>query len=53
MSSSILPFYAVGNHEEKITFDIKVDGRIILKWTKEMGYEEVDWIYLTQDRIQM
>ena len=30
--------------------DLGVDGRIILRWLQEMGWEDMDWIYLAQDR---
>jgi hypothetical protein len=33
--------------------NLGVDGRIILEWIlREMGWEGVDWIHLTQDRDQ-
>jgi hypothetical protein len=33
--------------------DLCVDGSIILKWLKETGAENVDWIHLAQSRIQL
>jgi len=27
-----------------------VNGRLILKWIKEMGWERMDWIHMAQDR---
>jgi hypothetical protein len=32
--------------------DLDVGGKIILKHIKEMGFEDVDCIYLAQDRTQ-
>jgi hypothetical protein len=29
-----------------------VDGRIILEWMREVRWEDVDWMCLTQDRDQ-
>jgi hypothetical protein len=31
--------------------DLGIDGRTILEWLMEMGWEGVDWIHLPQDRL--
>jgi hypothetical protein len=41
----------VGKREGKIPFgNVDVDGRIILKWILETGWEELDGLVLTQDK---
>jgi len=32
--------------------NIGIEGRIILKWNKETGYKDMDWVPLAQDRVQ-
>jgi hypothetical protein len=33
-------------------FDLHIDGRIMLKPSKKIGWEGVDWIHLAQNRDQ-
>jgi hypothetical protein len=32
--------------------DLSVDGKIILEWIREIGWEGVDWMHLAQDKDQ-